>query len=121
MSDMMPAHDSGQGNGMRQAGWLIAAFAALITTGASMADDMADARKELTPSGKMRVGVAVGVTASPLWAVKDPQSGQPRGVTVDLGTALAQRLGVPFDLVVHASSGEVTEALAAGKIEVGFM
>lgn len=85
-----------------------------------MADDREDAVKELMPTGKMRVGIAVGLTASPLWATKDG-SGKPRGVTVDLGTALAQRLGVPFDLVVHASSGEVTEALAAGRIDIGFM
>jgi polar amino acid transport system substrate-binding protein len=104
---------------MRQAAWLIAAFVALTTTGAAMADEAV--LKELAPTGKLRVGIAVGLTASPLWATKDERTGEPRGVTVDLGRALGAKLGLPVDLVVHASSGEVTEALAAEKIDVGFM
>jgi polar amino acid transport system substrate-binding protein len=48
-------------------------------------------------------------------------AGQPRGVTVELGTALAQRLGVPVEFLVAPNSGEVTDALAAGAIDVAFM
>jgi polar amino acid transport system substrate-binding protein len=63
----------------------------------------------------------VGPAASPGWAVVDPGTGEPRGVAVDLGTALADRAGVPVELVGFSSSGEVTGALADGAIDVGFM
>ena len=45
---------------------------------------------ELIPTGKLRVGVAFAPSPSPLFVVKDAD-GTPRGVTVDLGNALAQR------------------------------
>ncbi len=86
-----------------------------------MAQDKSTLLQEIAPTGTLRVGVAVGPSPSPMWATKDPASGRPRGVTVDLGTAFAQALGVPAEIVVHASSGEITEALAAGRLDVGFM
>jgi polar amino acid transport system substrate-binding protein len=77
--------------------------------------------RELAPSGVLRVGVAVGPAASLGWAVRDPATGEPRGVAVDLGRALAERAGLPCEIVRFASSGEVTEALAAAAIDVAFM
>jgi polar amino acid transport system substrate-binding protein len=77
--------------------------------------------QELAPTGVLRVGVAVGPAASPGWTVPDPATGEPLGVAVDLGRALAERAGVPFEVVSFASSGEVTEALAAEAIDVAFM
>ena len=68
------------------------------------------ARAELCPTGKLRVGVAVGKAASALWATTDPVTEQPKGITVDLGTALAEKLGVPVELVVHGSSGEIVNS-----------
>jgi polar amino acid transport system substrate-binding protein len=87
-----------------------------------MADDKTEAaRAELAPTGKLRVGIAVGPTGSPLWAIKDPATGEPRGVTVDLGAALAKKLGVPVEFVVHSSSGEITDAASRGTWDVSFM
>jgi polar amino acid transport system substrate-binding protein len=83
-----------------------------------MSDPVAD---ELAPTGVLRVGVAVGPVASPGWAVADPETGEPRGVAVDLGLALAERAGVPARVVPLASSGEVVTALAAAEIDVGFV
>ena len=40
--------------------------------------------KELAPTGKLRVGVAVGPAASALWCVRDPATGKARGVPVDV-------------------------------------
>src|SRR4051812_34968204 len=45
----------------------------------AMAQDPAATLKELAPTGTLRVGVAVGPAASPLWATKDPSTGKPRG------------------------------------------
>lgn len=84
-----------------------------------MADREA-ARAELCPTGRLRVAVAVGPAASALWATADPETGAPRGVTVDLGAALAEELGVEPEFVVHASSGEIVEAADADTWDVAF-
>jgi polar amino acid transport system substrate-binding protein len=96
---------------------LAAAF--LLAGCASVPDDQV--RKELAPSGKLRVGVGVGAAPSAFWATRDPASGRPRGVTVNLGQALADRLGVPMELVVYANSGEVTAAGPKGEWDVAFL
>jgi polar amino acid transport system substrate-binding protein len=75
---------------------------------------------ELTPTGKLRIGVASAPSASPLFVVKDAD-GAPRGVTVDLGKALAWELGVAAEFMVAPNTGELTDALEAGRIDVSFM
>ncbi len=75
---------------------------------------------ELTPAGKLRVGVAFAPSPSPLFVVKDG-SGTPRGVTVDLAEALAEELGVSLELMVAPNTGELVDALEAGRIDVSFM
>ncbi|HEX4330391.1 MAG TPA: transporter substrate-binding domain-containing protein [Burkholderiales bacterium] len=77
--------------------------------------------RELAPTGKLRAGVAVGAVSSPTWSVRDPATGQPRGVAVDLAGALAAQLGVPLDLKPYASTGEITNAGPKGEWDVGFM
>jgi polar amino acid transport system substrate-binding protein len=76
--------------------------------------------KELAESGKLRVGVVVAPAMSAFFVARDT-SGAPRGVTIDLGHALAERLGVPVEFFVAPNSGEVTDALAAAAIDVAFM
>ncbi len=77
--------------------------------------------RELAPTGTLRLGVAVGPAASPGWAVADPETGEARGVAVDLGRALAERIATPLEVISYESSGEVTEALAGHVIDVAFM
>jgi polar amino acid transport system substrate-binding protein len=72
------------------------------------------------PAGKLRVGVAFAPSPSPLFVVKDA-TGAPRGVTVDLAEALAKQLGVPLELMVAPNTGELVDALEAGRIDVSFM
>jgi polar amino acid transport system substrate-binding protein len=52
--------------------------------------------------------------------VRDP-NGKLSGVTVDLGTALANRLGVSVEFTEAHNSGELTDALASGAIDVTFI
>jgi len=47
-------------------------------------------------------------------------AGQPKGVSVNLARELAKRLGVPAELVVVPSAGEAVDALANGRVDVGF-
>jgi polar amino acid transport system substrate-binding protein len=75
---------------------------------------------ELTPTGKLRVGVAFAPSPSPLFVVKN-DDGSPCGVTVDLAAALAQDLGVPAEFLVAPNTGELVDALEAGRIDVSFM
>ena len=66
-------------------------LAATFTANAAWADDAA-AKKELTPTGKLRVAIAVGPAPSGIYVIKDEASGKYRGVTIDLSTALAKKL-----------------------------
>jgi len=75
---------------------------------------------ELTPAGKLRAGVALAPSPSPLFAVKD-KDGQPRGVTVDLANELARELGVEVELMAAPNTGELVDALEAGRIDASFM
>ncbi len=77
--------------------------------------------KELTPTGKLRVAIAVSPSPSALFALKDPATGKLRGVTIDLGTGLARKLGVPVEFVEYAASGEIIRAADAGVWDVTFM
>jgi len=99
----------------------IVAFAALTATLLAVparADDAA-ARRELAPDGKLRVAIAVGPAPSALYAIKDGAGF--RGVTIVLGTALAQKLGVPVVWVPYLATGEIQASAAANAWDVSFM
>ena len=49
------------------------------------------------PTGELRVAINVG---NPILARRHPETGEPEGVSIDLATQLAQRLGLPLKLVV---------------------
>lgn len=99
-----------------------AALLALLAPAAAQAQSVdATVLREVAPTGTLRVGIGVATVASAFWARRDPASGQPRGVTVDLGREYARPLGVPAALQEFRSSGEVTEAGAAGQWDVSFM
>ncbi|MDB5803882.1 MAG: glnH [Betaproteobacteria bacterium] len=98
---------------------LLSAVLAACAGGAAKPDP--EIVRALAPTGKLRAGIAVGAVSSPTWSVRDPATGQPRGVTVDLATALAAQLGVPLELKPYASTGEITNAGPKGEWDVGFM
>src|SRR5215475_2024814 len=81
----------------------------------------ADVMNELAPAGKLRVAIAVGPAPSALYAIKDDATGQYRGVTVELGSAMAEKLGIPVEFVPHLASGEIQNSAASGKWDVTFM
>jgi polar amino acid transport system substrate-binding protein len=76
--------------------------------------------KELVPTGTLRVGLAVAPAPSAFFVARDA-SGKPHGVTVDLGTELAKKLGVPVEFLTAPNSGELTDAIANASIDVTFM
>jgi polar amino acid transport system substrate-binding protein len=108
---------------MRLSGLWGAVFLAMIVgvaAGGAAADDAA-AIKELTPTGKLRVAVAISPAPSALYAVKDAASGKLRGVTIDLGTALAKKLGAEPQFLEYLASGEIQNSAASGVWDVSFM
>ena len=72
---------------------------------------------QFSPTGTLRAGINIG---NPILARIDPATGRPAGVSVDLATGLAQRLGVPVELVVFDAAGKAVEALTAQQVDVGF-
>src|SRR4029077_2046183 len=94
--------------------------AALAAAGIAVAGDGA-AVKELTPTGKLRVAIAVGPTPSALYTVKGETPGTYRGVTITLAGALAKKLGVPLEFVPFLGTGEIQGSAANGTWDVAFM
>lgn len=74
-----------------------------------------EVRQALAPTGKLRVGVYPG---SPFSLMRDPATGETRGVAVEVGREFARRLGVPFEMVEHRRIAEVLEAIKAGRVDV---
>ncbi len=73
---------------------------------------------ELAPSGKLRAAINFG---NPVLASKDPATGEPRGVSVDLSRELARRLGVSLELVTFTSAGKVVEDVKSNAWDVAFV
>jgi polar amino acid transport system substrate-binding protein len=74
--------------------------------------------KEIASKDHLRAAINFG---NPVLAQKDPATGQPRGVSVDLARELGRRLGVPVELVTYDSAGNVFEAARTGAWDVAFL
>ena len=104
--------------------WAIAAALCVVFGGAAHAQAQTQAidpavMKELAPTGKLRVGIAVGPAPSALYSLQDPD-GKRRGVTIELGTALAKKLGVPVEWVAYLGTGEIQASASSGAWDVAF-
>lgn len=91
------------------------------TPGAASEEDAAAARAELAPTGTLRVAIGVGPTVGPFFTIRDPDTGEYRGVTVELGKALGEALGVPVEFVAYRASGEIQASADGGAWDVTFM
>jgi polar amino acid transport system substrate-binding protein len=95
--------------------------AVLIASIGNLCAASAQGLKDVAPTGTLRVAVGIGPAPSPFWAVRDPATGKPRGVTVDLATAAAEKLHVPLQLVEYSNSGEIASAGGKGAWDISFM
>lgn len=91
----------------------LAACTTAITTTASLP---VGARELLAPRGRLRACINLG---NPILANRD-SAGSVGGVSVDLATLLAQRLGVPLDLVVVDAALKSVETVKAEQADIGF-
>ena len=76
----------------------------------------AQMQQAFAPTGSLRASINLG---NPILANKDA-AGKPIGVSVDLATELAKRLGLPLELVVFDAAGKSVDALSQEKADVGF-
>jgi polar amino acid transport system substrate-binding protein len=103
---------------MRVAVVAAALLAAALAMGGARADDAA-AKKELAPTGKLRVGIAVAPLPGAGNVARDGTGY--KGVAIDLGTELAGKLGVAVEFVPYPHSGALTDAAATGAWDVAFI
>jgi polar amino acid transport system substrate-binding protein len=99
------------------------AFVVIVASAATAGAQALDpaVREQLTPTGKLRVGVAAGLTPGTGNVAIDPASGRPRGIGAELGAALGRKLGVEVEWVTYLNSGDLTDAGTTGAWDVAFM
>src|SRR5258708_1773873 len=73
---------------------------------------------DLAPSGTLHAAINFG---NPILATRDPATGAPRGVSVDLARELGKRLGVPVELVPFMAAGKVAEGARTNAWDVAFV
>jgi polar amino acid transport system substrate-binding protein len=85
----------------------------------SHAQKAADARvADLVEARRLRVGIGLG---SPALAIKDPATGETRGPALDLGRALAAKIGVEFEPLYYQRPGAVLEGVRTNAWDVTFL
>lgn len=70
-----------------------------------------------TPTGRLRASINLG---NPILANKDPAGGPPVGVSIDLASAFAKRLGVELELLVFDTAGKSVDAVKNERADIGF-
>jgi polar amino acid transport system substrate-binding protein len=90
----------------------------LSVTCAMANDPLHDVIADLAPNGRLRAAINFG---NPVLAQRDPATGAPRGVSVQLAQELGRRLGIPVDFVPFDAAGKVFDALKTGSWDVAFL
>ena len=72
----------------------------------------------LAPTGKLRAALYLG---GPVSVIKDPNSGEMRGVGYELGSDIARRIGVPYEPLIYQTPGLIIEDAASGKWDIAFI
>lgn len=100
-------------------------FAIVLNAGfvvaATLAAGAQENLRDIAPTGSLRVAIAVGPAASAFWATRDPATGKPQGVTVELAKAAANKLHLLLQLVEYPSSDEIAAAGSQDAWDISFM
>jgi polar amino acid transport system substrate-binding protein len=73
--------------------------------------------QNFAPTGRLRASINLG---NPILAGRDTATGQPKGVSIDLATEFAKRLGVPLELVVFDTAAKSVDAVSNEQADIGF-
>jgi polar amino acid transport system substrate-binding protein len=76
------------------------------------------ALEQLAPKGVLRAAINFG---NPVLAQKNPASGEPGGVSVDLARELAKQLSVSLEFVLFDAAGKVFEAAQTDAWDIAFL
>ena len=93
-------------------------FSMVLASCAMVPAVTSEVRADLAPTGKLRAAINYG---NATLATKDPSTGAPRGVAIDLAHELGRRLGVPVEFVVFNSASAMGDAAPAGKWDIAFL
>jgi len=77
-----------------------------------------DEMQALAPTGTLRAALYLG---GPTNVVKDPHSGELKGVGFELGKELARRMGVPYEPVIYQTPKLLVEDVGSGKWDISFI
>src|SRR5512139_476969 len=102
---------------MRAIRSFIVSFSLAASGCASVQPTDEQARQAIAPGGQMRVAFLAG----PLYATKDANSGEFRGVATDLGQSLAARYGLAMQPVVYPSPAAILSGARSGEWDVALM
>ena len=72
---------------------------------------------EFAPTGQLRASINLG---NPLLANRDPATGQPVGVSIDLAHELARQLGTSLELLVFDGAAKSVDAVTREEADIGF-
>jgi polar amino acid transport system substrate-binding protein len=73
---------------------------------------------DIVKAGKLRVGIGIG---APPIAIKDSTTGELRGPSIDLGRALAERIGVEAVFIEYPRPGAVVDGVRSNAWDVAFL
>jgi polar amino acid transport system substrate-binding protein len=100
--------------------WVAIVLMLLLVAGCGSAPTVPSpaARAELASTGRLRVGL---ILSNQVLVTKDPDTGELRGVTMNLGRELAQRLGVPLEPVGYANPAALVKSFGANEWDIAFL
>ena len=93
-------------------GLMLMRYASISTAAAQ------ESRHVLAPSGKLRVGLYLD---SPTHVVRDPASGEMKGVGYDLGKEMAQRMDIPFEPILYKLIDDLIAGAKSGEWDIAFV
>lgn len=98
----------------------LAVLLAMMAVTAARAADTAlgEARAQMVPTGKLRAAIGI---FDPALATKDGSTGELAGVTPEIASVLAQRLGVPLQPVVYESATAYAASIGSLKWDISLV
>jgi polar amino acid transport system substrate-binding protein len=88
-------------------------------SGTSFAQHLPDPRVlDLVQSGVLRFGLGLGSSTT---AIKNPATGEVKGPALELGRALAARIGIKFESIEYPRPGAVIDGLRANAWDVSIL
>src|SRR5207249_4023058 len=93
-------------------------FSSILTSGACPMSTSPTIRSDLAPGGRLRAGINY---SNFVLVRKDPESGEPQGIAVELAREVGRRLDLPVDFIPFETAGRMAEAVNSGTWDIAFL